>query len=164
MDDFFESEFTDNQIQWIGIMETEDENTPNNLKSVIQDFFIKDNILFGKYLENLKAKNILEKTSSLVQFEQTNGTKINCSFLFRKYFSERPFLPTTGLPYWFYLAYPEVANWIEINTNWIENEIGESLEDYTENGTLTHNILRFLLDKYKSVKGNFELSERAVGF
>lgn len=150
----FNSLFNSNKKRWEGI--AANSSIPLYMKNVIKDFFIVDNIDVDKYIENDLANSIVDTGLDLWEFSNTfsmdknvQKQKINCTKTFRAHFSNDRFNRGLDVPDWFYIAYPDVAYWMNKNTDSIEKELSGRESEFLTNGKLGSIFFRFIIEKYK---------------
>ena len=109
--------FNANKKKWMIILESSDFDS--QLKVIIRDFFIRDNIIVEIYLENQKANETTKfGNGGLENWEDANNISMNseppilCSKTFKQHFSNNRLNRGLQTPDWFYIAYPDVAHWL----------------------------------------------------
>lgn len=159
--------FNANKRKWIAIQGNSD--TPDNLIVIIHLFYLKDNIDYAKYLGNEAALSILkgwsvdsieawEKTENFSIYADSLERKVNCTPTFRNYNSENRYSPARGIPDWFYIAYPDVFEWLQ---NDIPNKkfgalLENSSSEYMSNGYPNVTFFRLVIDEFKYKNGKLE--------
>lgn len=157
--------FNSNKRKWLSI--SLDSSTPSQLRSVIDDFFIKDNIDYDKYNLNEKVDVMTDRFSTLESVEKIEGLSIyssgydpskranrHCTPTYREHYSENKFNRGIGVRNWFYIGYPDVALWIEKNFSEIEKMVADKQSEFEEpSGGFNNRFYRFAIDLYKSKTG-----------
>jgi hypothetical protein len=153
--------FNANKRKWMNIQSNPDLDT--ELKGVIRDFFIPDNIIVEMYLENQRANETTEGwNGGLEMWEATNRLSTNpvqpiqCSKTFKQHFSNDRLNRGALMPSWFYIAYPDVAHWFHKNLAKFETEM-ESREDelFGEDG-IRPVFFREIIERFKTANGKLE--------
>ncbi len=156
----FDSLQSTNKRKWVSVLD--DNETTSELKKIIQDFLIKDNIDFDKYLENQEANSLArkigldcwERANSLSIYDEVKNKKINCTPTFRKHFANDRSNRGLGIPDWFYIAYPDVALWLIENNSILEKEMESREADFFVNDKISNSLFRFLIDRYRNETRN----------
>jgi hypothetical protein len=153
--------FNANKRKWMNIQANPD--LDSQLKVIIRDFFILDNIIVEMYMENQRANETTEVWSGgLEMWEGMNRISTNpeppirCSKTFKQHFSNDRFNRGLQTPDWFYIAYPDVAHWFHKNFAKFETEM-ESREDelFGEDG-IRPVFFREIIESFKAVNGKLE--------
>lgn len=134
---------------------------------IIREYYMVDNISYEKCTENLKANAIITEFSSFETWKKIRKLSIyessaeepNCTPTFRKYYCQDKFLSRNiQLPDWWYIGYPDVAHWVEVNADSFEIDIERKLEEYDSGNGLDIRAYRLLIDLYKRKEGQLECS------
>lgn len=153
--------FNANKRKWMSIQANP--NLDSELKAIIRDFFIPDNIIVEKYLENQRANKTTEgRNGGLEMWEAANHISTNpeppirCSKTFKQHFSSGRLNRGAEMPDWFYIAYPDVAHWFHKNLTKFETEM-ESREDelFGEDG-IRPVFFREIIERFKTANGKLE--------
>ncbi len=138
--------------------------TPQHLKKIINDFYIPDNIIVEKVMENQRADKTIDMFGGLENWELLNQlatppeAPINCTPTFREHYSSRLDPRGSHIPKWFYIGYPDVAFWFQINTNKIAEELNfdsradQLMGEYEFQPLLFREIINY----YKIINGKLE--------
>jgi hypothetical protein len=156
--------FNENKRKWLVIQGQP--GIPQDFKNVIRDFLLKDNILLEKYCENERANNTIDGlTRGLTRWEMLNRISSNpeppikCTPTFREHFSEERLLSRgQQTPDWFFIAYPDVAYWLQENLESIEKILENRMEEFITPSGVNPKFFRLLIDSYKSKHGKLECS------
>jgi len=142
-------------------------NSDRNWEHIVRNFFIQDNISFDKYVSNAKANHVVDNFSGLSTWEQIqdlsleeNPTRqpLNPTPSFRQYYSENRLNRAPGFPDWFYIAYPDVTHWYELNVDEMESKLEQrESEFFTESGPRPA-AFRFIINSYKGSGRQLECS------
>ena len=156
--------FNSNKREWLKVKNFS--QTSTNFIVIIDQFLLKDNIDFKIYTENSRMNRILNEDYTLEIWHLMNKLKEFpelepvCSYSFQKYFSKDLMERAPGFPDWFYSAYPDVAIWFQNNLEELILAIGikseEDFEKYVINKQIKLELLRLIINHYKSVKGSLE--------
>jgi len=148
--------FDSNERKWRSFLSIP--NIPIEFKLIIEEFFIKDEIDFTKYLENDKANDIINEFGSLESWQTTKSLSlyddiahqvIKCSPTFLKYYTDDS-NRISIIPDWFYIAYPDVAFWIIDKLDDLVNEISQREHEFVgENDQPNLFFFRTMIEKYK---------------
>ena len=127
---------------------------------VFTEFLLKDHIDCYKFIENHKANEIVYSYSSLDIWERTNALSldesvhklaINCTPSFRMYFCRQGENRGAGVPDWFYIAYPDIAIWMEANSDTLEI-LFDDIEEVAAHGKFINPwFFRAIIEIYKQV-------------
>ena len=138
--------------------------TPQHLKKIINDFFIPDNIIMEKFMENQRADQAIEMFGGVRNWELLNEItshpepQFRCTLTFKEHYSNDTFNRGTHIPSWFYIGYPDVALWFHRNTDEIAQELNfDSRENelFGENEFLPL-LFREIIDRFKTINGKLE--------
>lgn len=150
-----------NKMVWLEISESLERHS--EMKKIIKDFLIKDEIDFAKYTENEKADEI-SKGCGLENWERINNLSefpkpsTNCTPHFKEHFANDSLKRSPFVANWFYIAYPDVEIWVHRDMKIIEPEFSNNKDFYLTNGRPNNNIYRLMINKYKSQGLNLECS------
>lgn len=136
MSSVFNILFNKNKRRWLANM-LEDSTSPE-MKEAIEFFMIQDNIDLEKYIENQKANKGQSNT--------------NCTPTFRTNFINNRFNRAMGIPDWFYIGYPDVAQWMIENESIIDKDILDKQREL-ESGISINKVIRLIIDKFRKHTG-----------
>lgn len=147
-------------IVWENLLKgmEEDEKCPKEIKQIVSNFLIPDNISPNKFLANWIALFRHWSPSRLDDGQNVNPTPSLQMFSF---VTNRPL----GYPEWFLAAYPDVASWVTACVEEDENVFREIFDNISEdplldNRRLKDRYLRTLIDTYRKETGRrLECSE-----
>ena len=147
-----------NNKQWKALLKESD--ISNELRNTVEHFMLPDKIDYEKYLQNYKANEICISGTGLKNWEMANNLSafkevqhINCTPTFRKFYADNSLDRSPSIPYWFYIAYPDVEHWFQSRMNIIDSSIANNSAHYLSNGKPNNNLYRLIIDKYKSSTG-----------
>jgi hypothetical protein len=154
--------FNENKRQWLVIQGQPE--IPQEYKNIIRDFFLKDNILIEKYRENERANDTINGMGGLTWWEKMNKISSNpeppikCTPTFRAHFSEdKTFSRGAQTPDWFFIAYPDVAYWLQENMDYLGQILEPRRSEFmTPDGGLTPRFFRLIIESYKAKCGKLE--------
>ena len=148
--------FNKNKRKWFN--QLADDELTQEVKFVIVNFLIKDNISFEQYIDNQKANNVILNLGSLEFYDMANSLSVeknqsnnlNPSPSFKKYFSDN-FDRPLGLSDWFIIGYPDVAGYFTDNLNNMEAELNARQHEFSDaDGRPNFKCYRYLIDRYKA--------------
>ena len=128
--------FSKNKRRWLA--EVLDDSTSPIMKEAFETFMIQDNINIEKYIENQKANK--------------GESNSNCTPTFRSHFISNRFNRAMGIPDWFYIGYPDVAQWMIENETIIDREILDKQRG-SEGSVSINKILRLIIEKFRKDTG-----------
>lgn len=153
--------FNANKRKWMNIQANPD--IDDQLKVIIMDFFIPDNILFEMYIENQRANETTEGwNGGLEMWEATNRLSTNpeppirCSKTFKQHFSNDRLNRGSQIPDWFYIGYPDVANWFHKNLAKFETEMESREDELFEEDEIRPIFFREVIERFKTANGKLE--------
>lgn len=129
---------------------------------LIGDFLIPDNIDPKKYRSNSVANRAVINGMGLSITERIDQTKINCTPTFRENFSEDTLNRGLQVPDWFYIAYPDVAHWMNNSMGTLDRISSGREDEFINNGKPTNAFFKEIINYYKdNVKSELECSYSA---
>lgn len=149
-----------NKRKWMAVLSERD--ITDYWKYVITEFFIKDNISVEKYQQNSRVNDMVDQFSGLESWRMSNQLsmypepELYCTQSFRKYFSENRLNRAMGIPDWFYIAYPDVANWVQNKLEQIEEEFSDREDEFFSDNGVNPKFFRILIERYKQSRGTLE--------
>ncbi len=152
--------FSSNKRKWMAVLA--EAGITNEWKFIINEFFIKDNISIEKYQQNSAVNDMVDQFSGLEYWRMSNELSAYpepepyCTQSFRRYFSENRFNRAMGVPDWFYIAYPDVANWMQNKLEQLENEFSDREEEFFSDNGVNPRFFRILIERYKQTRGTLE--------
>jgi hypothetical protein len=157
----FDLIFSKNKRKWISFLNEVsspmDRYFVSKWRLVIDNFCLKYNIDYEKYLANVKWDD------GKLSIYQNKDDVNNCSATFRKYFANNYERLLTnrdlGNNEWFYHAFPDVAKYFEENYEIIENQckiLGHFDSPFDPNYNL--NVFQFAVHEYLKVYKKLENS------
>ena len=154
-----------NNQKWLATLTKN--KSDRNWEFIVRNFFIQDNIEIDKYVSNAKANHIVDNFSGLSTWEQSQALsleenasrqEINPTPSFRQYYCENRLNRAPGFPDWFYIGYPDVTHWYELNADEMESKLEQrESEFFTETGPKP-SAFRFIINSYKSSGRRLECS------
>ena len=127
-------------------------------KYIVINFLIKDDILIENYRENNFVNNLFYIHSNLETWEDAQcvsadenvrSSKIKCTPTFRKHFANSRLNRSMIIPDWFYIAYPDVAVWLNNNLDNYEREILKYEKEFEKKSEIRFQLFRFFINEYK---------------
>ena len=153
--------FNANKKKWMIILESSDFDS--QLKVIIRDFFIRDNIIVEIYLENQKANETTKfGNGGLENWEDANNISMNseppilCSKTFKQHFSNNRLNRGLQTPDWFYIAYPDVAHWFQQNLAKFGNEMESKKAEFFDLNGVRPVFFREIIERFKTENGKLE--------
>lgn len=156
--------FNLNQRKWLKFLEFA--GCSQEEEHLFRTFYMADNIDLLKFQKNGEAIEISKAHGGLEFWEMSKSLsvdpivrmqKVNCTPTFKAHFTQNDYIPS-GIPEWFYIAYPDVAVWIMENSKLLEKEFeGREHEFFSEDGP-NLSFYRKMIDRYKSKVGKLECS------
>jgi hypothetical protein len=158
---FLDLLFSKNKRKWISFLNDVsgpmDRYVDSKWRLIVDNFFLKHNIDFDKYMANAKWDN------GKLSIYQNDDDIFQCSEFFRRHFantSERKLSNRNlGVNEWFYHAFPDVAKYFEDNYDQIEtycNSLGYiySIDEPKYN----LHVFEFVIEQYLKVNRRLECS------
>jgi predicted ATP-binding protein involved in virulence len=129
-------------------------------QNIIKEFLIKDNISYEKYNGNYLTNKIvleygMETWRMMNEASMEPKPEPSCTKSFEKYFMGGQLDRALAIPDWFYVAYPDVANWLENNIEELEKELSDKVGEIS-NDRDKMRFFRFLIQRYKNTVGELE--------
>lgn len=158
----FSAFFNKNKRKWLSALEGQDKR----MSYIIVEFLMKDNLSFDLYIENQNTLELIKSGQTLEFLSKVNDVSIERQEIPKptKTFA-KTFVNISDLPLrvyedsWFYVGYPDVAQWISENTEKFDRIIGTPSNDLlSSEGEPTLKFYRYIIDKFKSEQGKLELA------
>lgn len=158
---FLDVLFSKNKRKWISFLnETSspmDGYIVSKWRLIVDNFFLKHNIDFDKYMANAKWD------SERLSIYQNNEDIMHCSVSFQRYFAKssdrRLSNRDLGENEWFYHAYPDVAKYFEDNYELIESYCNSLGYFYSiDEPKYNLHVFEYVIEQYIRANGRLECS------
>ena len=153
--------FNANKRKWISLQT--DSNMSPKFRQIIKDFFIHDDIVIEKYMENQRANATTEGwNGGLQNWEDLNNISmekeppINCTKTFRQHYSNDRLNRGAKMPEWLYIAYPDVAHWFHANLKKFNPELERRQHELFGKDEVPTYFFREIIERFKAANGKLE--------